>query len=155
MKYPARYAYVLLIIFVSCLSACASRIIGPYSPVAYQNATSLKAETLALMDKATEPYDSHKSEVENLVIEANKALEFVKGVPSNSISAQQWAILIKPDGELMGKFFMRWETAKSKTLTRAYVDEFKLIISDAFDEIICLEANKKEARQCTEKGVQK
>ena len=39
---------VLLVLF---LAAC-SPLIGSYSPTAYENATSLKAETLALMDKA-------------------------------------------------------------------------------------------------------
>lgn len=144
------YFAVLLLGF---LAGCAP-LIGPHSPVAYQNATSLKAETLALMDKATEPYDTHKSSVEKLFVEANKAHEFVRGVPSNSISSKQWAILVKKDGDLMGKFFTRWETSDTKTLTKTYVGEFKPLVSDAFDEIICLEANKKEAKQCSPAGSQ-
>lgn len=153
MKQLERYRFIAFLTFFSWISAC-SPLIGSYSPIAYQNATSLKAETLALMDKATEPYDTHKAEVEKLFIEVNKAHEFVRGVPSNSISAKQWEILIKPDGDLMGKFFSRWATSESKTLTRSFTNEFKLIVSDAFDEIICLEANKKEAKQCSTKGAQ-
>ena len=141
------------VLLIGLLSACAP-LIGPYSPVAYQNATSLKAETLALMDKATEPYGEHKAEVEKLFVNVNKAYEYVKGVPSNSISAKQWKILIKKDGALMGAFFKGWETSSSKTLSKKYIDEFKPIVSDAFDEIICLEANKKEAKQCSVKGAQ-
>jgi len=153
MKQLDRYKFIAFLVYFSWLSACAP-LIGPYSPVAYQNATSLKAETLALMDKASEPYDTRKAEVEKLFIEVNKAHEFVKGVPSNSISAKQWEILIKPDGDLMGKFFSRWATSESKGLSKPYTDEFKKIISDAFDEIICLEANKKEAKQCNVTGAQ-
>ncbi len=149
-RYPR--SHWLLLSLVLWLVACAP-LIGPYSQVAYQNATSLKAETLALADKATEPYEKHKDEVEKLFVDANKAYEFVKGVPSNSISAKQWAILIKRDGDLMGKFFKRW--ADSKKLNKEFIEEFKGLLSDAFDEIICLEANKKEATKCNAKEAAK
>ena len=153
MKQFEKCRHCVIFVFLVLLSACAP-LIGPYSPVAYQNATSLKAETLALMDKAAEPYDTHKGEVDKLFVEANKAHEFVKGIPSNSSSSKQWQILIKPDGDLMGKFFYRWATSNARTLTKTYIDEFKLIISDAYDEIIRLEANKKEATKCSVKGAQ-
>jgi len=144
------WIHCLILSLVLWLAACAP-LIGPYSQVAYQNATSLKAETLALADKATEPYDKHKDEVEQLFVDVNKAYEFVKGVPSNSISAKQWSILIKRDGDLMGKFFKRWAESPNKKLNKVFVDEFKGELSDAFDEIICLEANKKEATKCNAK----
>ena len=123
MKQFEKCRHCVIFVFLVLLSACAP-LIGPYSPVAYQNATSLKAH------------------------------EFVKGIPSNSSSSKQWQILIKPDGDLMGKFFYRWATSNARTLTKTYIDEFKLIISDAYDEIICLEANKKEATKCSVKGAQ-
>lgn len=132
------------------LSACAP-LIGPYSPIAYQNATSLKAETLALVDKATEPYGDHKAEVERVLVENRKALEFVRGVPSNSLSARQWQILTQPDGALLGRFFTRWRD--EQRLSRPFIDNFRAILSDAYDEIICLEANKKESTACSQKGV--
>lgn len=127
------------------LVACAP-LIGPYSPVAYQNATSLKAETLALMDQATEPYAAHEASVEALRLEIDKAYEYVQGVPSNGVSARQWDTLRKTDGALLGRFFSRWE--EEGVLGAAFVAEFKAVVSDAFDEIICLEANKKEATRC-------
>jgi hypothetical protein len=80
----------------------------------------------------------------------DKAYEFVKGIPSNSISAKQWNILKKPEGDLLGKYILRWK--ENTTLTLTYINEFKGLIADAFDEIICLEANKKEATKCNEKG---
>lgn len=40
------------------LTACAS--ITPFSQRAYEQAVSLKVESLALMDKATLPYDHHQ-----------------------------------------------------------------------------------------------
>src|SRR5574340_848091 len=81
--------------------ACAP-LIGPYSPTAYQNATSLKADTLALMGKATQPYSDHEKEVEALLVKIDQAYEYVNGIPSNSLSAKQWKILKKPDGDLLG-----------------------------------------------------
>jgi len=149
------WRYSLATLLLSLLMSC-TPLIGPYSPMAYQNATSLKASTLALMDKATEPYSLHQKSVESLSLEIDKAYEFVNGVPSNSISAKQWLILKNPDGDLLGKFFLRWkktETAHPPSLLREeFVKEFKGQVSDAFDEIICLEANKKESTQCSKKG---
>lgn len=81
-----------------------------------------------------------------LFVELRKAHEYVRGVPGNSISAEQWEILIEKDGDLLGKFFKRWQ--ERSTLSPVYIDEFKGLISDAFDEIICLESNKKEPSQC-------
>jgi hypothetical protein len=142
-----RIVPVFLLLFF--ITACAP-LIGPYSPTAYKYATSLKAETLALMDKANEPYSNHQSSVETLVVELHKAHEYVKGVPSNSISEKQWEILIKEDGVLFGKFVKRWE--ERSTLSGTIITEFKGLITDAFDEIICLEANKKEASKCKSSG---
>lgn len=142
---PAGLLAVLLIF----LSACAP-LIGPYSPTAYKNATGLKAETLALMGKATAPYAGNEGKVDALMVEIDKAYEYVHGIPVNDYSARQWAILKKRDGDLLGRFFGRWKS--EGTLTPVYISEFKGIISDAFDEIICLEANKKSATQCLKGG---
>lgn len=136
-------------LFVFLIAGCAP-LIGSYSPVAYQNATTLKATTLVLMEKAQEPYVDHQKDVESLFLEMDKSYEFVNGVPSNSISAKQWFILKKPDGNLFGKFALRWK--EKNVLSKTYIDEFKGQVADAFDEIICLEANKKEATKCNVNG---
>ena len=133
----------LLLLFF--LNAC-TPLIGPYSPTAYENATSLKPQTLALMDKANKSYSTHKEEITKHTVALKEAHEFVAGIPSNSISAQQWEILIKDDGDLYGKFVKRWK--ERSTLSDTFITEFKGVISDAFDEIICLEANKKESSAC-------
>lgn len=142
--------HLLRIILLLFLCMGCAPLIGPYSPTAYQNATSLKATTLALMDKATQPYSDHEKSVEALMLELDKAYEFVKGIPSNSMSASQWLILKKPDGDLLGKFFLRWK--EQGALSQEFIREFKGLVSDAFDEIICLEAHKKEAVACGKRG---
>ncbi len=97
-------ATVLLILLHAC-----TPLIGPYSPTAYSNATSLNAKTLALMDKTTETYQERKMQVEELLVEIDSAYEYVKGILENDISAKQWEILKKTDGKLIGKFFGRWQ----------------------------------------------
>lgn len=135
----------ILSLLCSFLAACAP-LIGPYSPTAYKNATSLKAKTLALMNKAAEPYPKYEEKVDSLMVSIDGAYEYVHGIPSDDLSARQWDILRDPQGDLLGKFFSRWRS--KGTLSRVYVVEFRKIISDAFDEIICLEANKKSAKLC-------
>lgn len=134
-------SWILILVLASC-----TPLIGPYSPTAYQNATSLKAATLAVMGKAREPYEKHQKEVDSLLVDIDKAYEFVRGIPSNSISARQWVILKDPQGDLLGKFFLRWR--QRGILNDVYIEEFRVLIADAFDEIICLEANKKKSSSC-------
>ncbi|MDA8431757.1 MAG: hypothetical protein M0Z60_02200 [Nitrospiraceae bacterium] len=141
-RYCSRGLIPVLLLF---LGACAP-MIGPYSPTAYKNATGLKAETLALMDRATMPYSQSEAMIEELMVEIDKAYEYVHGMPSDDLSARQWALLRRPDGDLLGKFLDRWKT--DGRLTPVYIGEFKGLVSDAFDEIICLEANKKAANLC-------
>jgi len=105
------------------------------------------------MSKATTSFSKHKSDIEKLTVELSKAHEFVKGVPSNSISSKQWEILIKPDGDLMGKFWLKWE--KQSKLNKVIIDEFKKIVADSFDQIICLEVNKEKATDCLAIGEKK
>ena len=142
------FAFGLIFLMQGC-----ETLIGPYSPTAYKYATSLKVETLALMSKATNSYSKHKDEVEKLTVELNKAHEYVKGVPSNSISAKQWKILVKPDGKLLGKFWLKWKN--NTKLSKGIVSEFKKIVADAFDQIICLEVNKDKSTSCINIGEKK
>lgn len=147
MKYllSKRNSFISLLLAVAVLSGC-TPLIGAHSPTAYKNATSLKAETLAIMDKATEQYSQHKDRAEKIVVDLSKAHEYVKGLPRNSISTKQWKKLIDKKGDLIGKFFTRWKD--DGTLLAKFIDEFKRIVEEAFDEIICLEANKKAAADC-------
>jgi hypothetical protein len=129
---------VALCLALVTVASCAT--IAPFSQVAYQQATSLKAESLALMSKAaTDSYDTHKSDVDALLLNVDRAYEFAKGRPKNEISARQWALLKDPAGHLLGGFFTSW---KARQPGRAFVDEQAKIISDAFDVIIGLESGK-------------
>jgi hypothetical protein len=51
----------LVAFYLALATACS--LIATYDQVAYEKATSTKAETLALMGKATGPYASHQKEI--------------------------------------------------------------------------------------------
>jgi hypothetical protein len=123
-----------LIFALSCTS------ISLYSEVAYEQATSLKVESLALMDSATEDYAIQQASVEDLETKLDKAYEYAKGRPKNEISAKQWQILIDPERNLLGGFLKRWELEGA--LSGVFIEEAKGLISDAFDTIIGLESGK-------------
>jgi hypothetical protein len=139
----SRYAissllWVSLLILVSSMLQCAS--ISPYSPTAYQYATSLKVESLMLMDKTTEPYATHQAEVAALVTKIAIAYEYAKGRPKNEISARQWEILKAPNHHLLGGFLQRWKNESQ--LSGPFVTEARGLVADAFDTIIGLESGK-------------
>jgi hypothetical protein len=129
---------VMVLILLSSMLQCAS--ISPYSPTAYQYATSLKVESLMLMDKATEPYATHQAEVAALVTKIDIAYEYAKGRPKNEISTRQWEILKAPDHHLLGGFLQRWK--HELQLSGPFVTEAKGLVADAFDTIIGLESGK-------------
>jgi hypothetical protein len=116
-------------------------MISPYSETAYQQATSLKAETVALMDKATESYNTHKDEIEKFQTKLDQAYEYATGRPKNKISTRQWEILKDPDRHLLGGFISRWKNEDK--LGKTFIDNAKEgLIMQAFDQIIGLESGK-------------
>ncbi len=133
---PARIFAVILI--ASVLGSCGS--IANFSQYAYQLATSLKVESLELMDKATEEYSANDSRVEDLKMKLQKGYEYAKGRADNEISTKQWEILISPDRNLMGGFLKRWK--EEGKLSKTFVDDSKGLVGDAFDTIIGLESGK-------------
>jgi len=129
---------VILIIIGVVGLGCAT--ISPYSETAYQQATSLKVDSLALMAKATEPYAQHQAEVEALRLKIDKAYEYAKGLPNNAIATRQWEILKDPDRHLLGGFWELWR--KKSTLSTNYVADKQIQVGSAFDQIIGLESGK-------------
>lgn len=135
-----RFFLATLLLVGLSLTACGPTI-SEFSARAYEQTTSLKVESLTLMEKATEPYADHASAVESLRTELRKAREFAEGRPNNQISARQWQILIDPDRDLLGGFLRDWKTQSS--FSEAFVTEKKKQIAKAFDTIIELESGKR------------
>jgi hypothetical protein len=122
-------------------------IIAEFSLEAYKNATSLKAETMALVDKSGGKYSAHTKQVEELTTKINAAYKFAAGLAANSLSAQQWDLLRNLDGNLYGGLIAVWQ--KQGTTSPAYRGVKKAQIAAAFDYIICLESNKRETVGCS------
>lgn len=142
---PAVPAWVRVFCVALLLAGCAP-IISEYSLDAYKNATSLKAETLAMVDKSGEKYAAHRDDVDALTVKISAAYEFAAGIPNNDLSATQWQIVRNPDGNLWGGFVRVWSS--QGTVSPAFRLGIRKNISDAFDQIICLEVNKKESKSC-------
>ena len=129
------------------LMAC-DPLIGPFTEQAYKNATSLKAQSLALMAKSTQPYANHRAAAEKLMVDVDAAYEYANGLPRNDLSARQWNILRDPNGNLLGGYLRRWRDAGK--INSFVMQESRKQIGSAFDTIICLEINKREASACDE-----
>jgi len=127
------------ILLVLLLWGCGSSI-SLFSEQAYQQAISLKIESLSLMDNAVEPFEAHQDEVLELKKQLDIAHEYAKGRPKNEITTRQWAILTDSSRNLLGGFLKRWKD--SNTLSRTFIRESKGLISDGFDTIIGLESGK-------------
>lgn len=131
-------------ILMATISACSS-LIAPYNQAAYEQATSIKAESLVLMSKGTEPYNQHAQAAAALMLDVDKAYEYAAGRPTNEISAEQWAKIRDPDKNLLGGFLKRWK--EQGRLSSAFVKEAKLQVAKAFDQIIELESGKNKERK--------
>ena len=124
--------------------SCAPTI-SAFSLIAYEQATSLKVDALALMDKATGSYGDHEQDVAMLNLRLAKAYEFAKGRVKNEISAHQWEILLDPNRNLFGGFLTRWKD--KSTLSPTFIRDAKGLVADAFDTIIGLEGGKLKPEQ--------
>ena len=142
----ARHVHLAFLGCLALLAAACTPLIAGYSLEAYRNATSLKAETLAVIAHADEPYAQHAQEVHDLRIRLSAAHEFAAGMPRNALSAGQWRIMVDPARSLAGGFLARWE--RDTRLNPVFVREQSAQIARAFDDIICLEANKGQDTAC-------
>ncbi|MGJ8561879.1 MAG: hypothetical protein ACSHX3_16820 [Litorimonas sp.] len=136
---------VLLFSLAFALAAC-DPLISPFQEQAYENATTLKAQSLALIAKSGEPYSSHRETVDKLLVDVDAAYEYADGLPKNEVVSEQWDILRNPDGNLLGGFARRWRS--SGTLSPFFREELAIQLGNAFDTIICVEINKREASVC-------
>ena len=133
-----------LILFFLLLFACTGPRIALYNETAYSNAVSLKVESLALMDKASDSISAHVQEISTLETNIEKAYQYVRWLPRNELTVAQWEILKDPNRDLLGGFLKKWE--KEKVLHVVFIKEKEKQISDAFDEILKLETGKNKPK---------
>ena len=133
-RLPAVLLFSVLLVIAGC------QTISLFSQHAYLQDTSLKVDALILMEAGADSFSVHKEEVNNLVINIEKAYEYEKGRPDNSITTKMWAKLKDPEGNLLGGFLRLWE--EKSILSKTYVKEKRKQVADAFDQIIELESKK-------------
>lgn len=132
-----RLSVFWLMLLSFTIGGCSS-LIAKYDKVAYQQATSLKVDSLALMEKATSAYSENENAVKDLNVKIDKAYEYAKGRPKNKIITKQWSIMKDPERNLLGGFLARWK--EKGILSKTFVTEAKGNVSLGFDQIIGLES---------------
>ena len=130
------------IIFPVLIAGFLNGCVLPRDVGAVASATALKQGTLALMDKANDPYTAHAQEI----VEQNASLQYAydaaRARPSNDAAVKMWSELLFNSPQLPGsgiypRFVSQWKT--KGTLKPAYIADKKETIGVAFDQIISLE----------------
>jgi hypothetical protein len=124
---------------VLVLTACST--IATYDQAAYEHATSAKAETLLLMDRATTAYSQNTDKIDAVILDLNKAYEYDKGRARNQETVGMWTKMLSPD-DLVGAFIRKWKSEGQ--LHPGYIKVKKKDVEDAFDQIIELEQGKQK-----------
>jgi len=126
---------LLATVFVGC-----SASISPFDQYAYVQDTSLKVDALNMMSKAKDSASLYEKDIEELTVKIDKAYEFEKSRPLNSITTKMWEKLKDPNSDLLGGFLTLWE--KDKICSDTFISEKKKQVGEAFDQIIELESKK-------------
>ena len=115
------------------------------NPVSLANSQSLKGSTLALMNKATEPYSAHMQEISDQNARLEQAYDHELGRASNGPSTKLWVTLLHaapnlPGSGIYARFLAQWQA--QGTLSPVYITDKKGTVGQAFDKIISLENAK-------------
>jgi hypothetical protein len=97
-------------------------------------------ESLVLMENGADSFNVYIAEINELKLKLDKAYEYEKGRPKNSITTKMWQKLTDPNIDLLGGFLSLWE--KQRVLSKTFIEGKKKQVSTAFDLIIDLESKK-------------
>lgn len=137
--------FVSTVIF-SVLLSCNAFKTAVYDQYSYQQTVSLKVESEALIQNATQSFSTYKTEIDDLILDLKKLVEYEKNKPNNEITYAMLKLIADQDKNLLAGFLKRWESEQQ--LSQVFTDEAKAQIMEAFDLIIKYEANKnKENKQ--------
>ncbi|WP_395044203.1 hypothetical protein [Flavobacterium sp.] len=130
----------ILLLFLLSLVSCTSTKTALFDQYSYQKATELKVETSNLIDKATTSYSANKLQIDKLLLDVEKLVEYEKNKPNNEISFAMWTILNDKEKNLLAGFFKRWE--EKDKLSATFSQEAKKQVLEAFDLLIQYEVKK-------------
>lgn len=116
-----------------------------YDPKAHENAQQLKGTALALVAQSNEPYQRHRTEVEDLNVRISSTGAAAAEKPRDQLVADQWHAMADPAGNLFGGFARRWQTGRISEQARS---DYLTRITAAFNYILCLEVAKRSNGTC-------
>jgi hypothetical protein len=144
---------LIAILFISFVFYSCKTIITTYDQYSYTQLSTVKVDVLNVMSKATEDYSLHAKEIEVVIAQQHKAMEYDIHKPKNEVMSKMWAILDKLLNDTTSLptitagitphkkgFFASW--ANEKKLGKAYAENFAQQISEGFDLIMELESSK-------------
>ncbi len=131
------YKSILVLLF---LTNC--NTISYYDQQSYTNVVSCKVDALFVMSKATESYQSHTQDLDELKKELDKAYTYDINRRLNTVTIKMWDKLRDPNSQLLGGFLKEW--SEDDKLLPKYIERKKDQIGQAFDTIIQLEAGKRK-----------
>ena len=130
----------ILVLFLLSLVSCTSTKTALFDKYSYQKTTELKVETSNLIDKATTSYSANKIQIDKLLLDVEKLVEYEKNKPNNEITFAIWTILNDKEKNLLAGFFKRWE--EKDKLSDTLSQEAKKQVIEAFDLLIQYEVKK-------------
>lgn len=129
-----------LIAFALTATSCTSTKTALFDHYSYQKTTEIKTEATELMEKATTSYPVHQKEVETLLLNVQKLVEYEKNKPNNEITFAMWTVLNDKEKNLLIGFFSYWKT--KGTVSQVFLEESKKQVTGAFDLLIQYESKK-------------
>lgn len=138
--------FIYAILFCSLLmTSCNSIKTAIYDQYSYQQEVSLKVETKALLEHATEDYTRYKGQIASLLLEMKKMEEYEKNKQDNAISYQMWQLMTDADKNSVAGLFKRWENKGQ--LSAVFTEEASKQVLNAFDALIKYELSKNKEQE--------
>jgi hypothetical protein len=143
-KIKKSFVFIFLLYLYAASVGCANHI-AFYDQYAYTQATSLKVDLQNLAtESSTVIFTDAKADIDKVNTQIQKALEYSKGRAKNTLSTDQYAILLSGNG-FYKSFLKTWDSQGK--LTPAGANEISKSIGDLMDQIIKLESGKTKQNQ--------
>ncbi len=141
---------VLLLLLIG-LTSCGLFRLADYDQRAYENATYLKAKTVALLNSIGLGCEIDESAISEWRLAMEAAYEYANGIAHNNEAALNWRTLIDDIAVspiTACRDLLADDDSPSTNLSKAFFTEALHQTRQGFDVLICLEANKRRASSC-------
>ena len=142
---------VVILFLVIFVSSC-KPLIATYDEYSYTQLSSVKVDVLNVIDKSTENYADHAAEVEDVLTETHKAMEYDIHKPKNEVMAKMWTVLnnlltdstalMPGDSKSHLKGILASWKREGKFSGTTFTSDVKEQIGEGFDLLLELESRK-------------